>query len=112
MINYVTLYTYCISPRVTVQVVKTSITPQLAPSDHWWEAETVPPNLAKAYLPPVGTEDGRTGPGRGRDVWQIVHVPGWALAIEAVVHWTRERVVPAASMSHLEGLSRLARPYA
>jgi len=39
------------------------------------------PNLAKAYLPPVGTEDGRTGPGRGRDVWQIVHVPGWALAI-------------------------------
>jgi hypothetical protein len=41
-------------------------------------------NLAKAYLPPVGTEDGRTGPRRGRDVLPIVHVPGWALAIEAV----------------------------
>src|SRR5215211_2810252 len=42
------------------------------------------PNLAKAYLPPVGTEDGRTSPRRGRDVLPIVHVPGGALAIEAV----------------------------
>src|SRR5215216_5580263 len=31
-----------------------------------------PANLAKAYLPPVGTEDGRTGPRRGRDVLPIV----------------------------------------
>jgi|SoiMethySBSTD1v2_1073268.scaffolds.fasta_scaffold126482_2 hypothetical protein len=56
-----------------------------------------PANLAKAYLPPVGTENGRTGPGRGRDVLQIVHVPGWALALHSVVHWTWERVVTAAA---------------
>jgi hypothetical protein len=28
--------------KVTVQVVKTGIMPQLAPSDRWREAETVP----------------------------------------------------------------------
>src|SRR5215204_1244040 len=89
----------------TCQGYNLSATPDAA---RGWEGT----NLAKAYLPPVGTEDGRTGPRRGRDVLPIVHVPGGALAIEAVVHGTWERVVPAASMSHLEGLSRLARPYA
>jgi hypothetical protein len=29
-------------PEVTVQVVKTGITPQLATSDRFWEAETEP----------------------------------------------------------------------
>jgi hypothetical protein len=39
------------------------------------------PNLAKTCLPPVGTEDGRTDPERRRDVLQLVHASGGALAL-------------------------------
>jgi hypothetical protein len=68
-------------------------------------------NLTKTCLPPMGTEDDRTGTGRRRDVAQGVHASGGALAIHYVVHWTLERVVTAASVSHVHGLSTLARPY-
>ena len=80
--------------------------------DFIWGCPCLPlANMAKTCLPPMGTEDDRTGTGRRRDVAQGVHASGCALAIHYVVHWTLERVVTAASVSHVHGLSTLVRPY-
>src|SRR5947209_526502 len=50
-----------------------------------------PANLAKTFLPPVGTEDDWTGTGRRRDVSQVVRVSGGSPVLHYVVHWPRER---------------------
>ena|SRR5438132_12105722 len=42
-------------------------------------------NLAKTSLPPVGTEDDRTGTGPRRGVWQIVHASVCSLVLHFVV---------------------------